>query len=100
MPGAGMLRFGTFSAAATIMHRVAVNVAAGQIVVHSSGVVAKVVFATQTGQGQDELKDEDRCAHRGTDHEDLGHGYLLPNRLQLPVVFRPPPQLIGRYPLY
>ena len=77
--------------------------AGAEIVVRPAQVMPEVVghvnpqgVAAQADQGQEKLEDQDGCPHRGTDHKDDGHRYLLAEELRNPQVFRPPKRNIGQ----
>ena len=79
-----------------------VRLAGAEIVVRPAQVMPEVVghvnpqgIAAQADQGQEKLEDQDGCPHRGTDHKDDGHGYLLAEALRNPKVFRSPIRNIG-----
>ena len=67
------------------------SLAGAEIVVCPAQVVPEVVghvhpqgVAAQADQGQEELEHQDGCPHRGTNHKDGGHGYLLAEELRSP----------------
>ena len=72
-----------------------IRLAGAEIVVRPAQVMPEVMghvnpqgVAAQADQGQEKLEDQDGCPHRGTDHKDDGHGYLLADKLRKPRVFR------------
>ncbi len=95
--------FAVFAGGRAIVAHVAMHLAGGEIMVRPAQVVPEVVghvnpqgVAAQADQGQEKLEDQDGCPHRGTDHKDDGHRYLLAEEFRNPQVFRSPKGNIGR----